>query len=143
MFCRKSDPPMGLGRGLGMLRAAPDNRKRLWALLCLPYLLLTLSSPLLHTCTDSEFVAGSITRVSPSADPTGSGPSRVTASVASSEAHGEQCTACLWAKSVIGDTHIQITPALARAENSITVKTVAVRGSTPRSSIQPRAPPVG
>lgn len=87
-----------------MLGVTSSRLSRLSALLCLPYLLLSVGSPFLHTCADcgSSSGQGSRSELRGVADPLSSEQSRVSTATAPLAADHQVCGACLWAKGAVG-----------------------------------------
>lgn len=116
---------------------------RLIALLCLPYLLLSVCSPSLHTCIDEEPDTHPLKAGFPGSPGSSSESAHVWHTAKWHKPHHQQCAACLWTKSAIGD--IQVCTALSFTKTTIpfVLATTEFHYSATIHSLLPRAPPIG
>lgn len=116
---------------------------RLFALLCLPYLLLSVCSPSLHTCIDEEPDTHPLKAGFPGS-PGGSFESAHVWHTAKwhKPHHHRQCAACLWTKSAIGDIQVRTALSFTKTTIPFVLATRELYPSTTIHTILPRAPPI-
>lgn len=127
----------------GKFATLSSKTARLAALLCLPYILLALSSPLFHTCTDDKPNSQPTRCASILANKSGQAHSRIFTFTPDKPLKGQhkQCAVCMWVKSAVGSIQLSIVLVCVQAVSSLVNNPTPNCWSTPQLIILPRAPP--
>ena len=143
MFCQVSWRTRLISPSPNKVEIGVFKPPRLFALLCLPYLLLSICNPFLHTCVDSV------------SEPYPSENVVLHASISSSESaqvfHTTRllrlihhpCAACMWAKNAIGNVQLPLVLSTCRAAIPFVLTTSVFHIAATIHFVQPRAPPIG
>jgi len=129
--------------GLRRVGSGLSGPARLCALLCLPYLLLSICNPLLHTCVEDMPGSHLPPKAFAAALHALQGPQQVSDCTGSRAPRHQQCLACTWARNTVVDLHAY--PVLCFTESAVplVLAATAFHFATRTRHELPRAPPIG
>ncbi len=111
------------------------------SLACLPYLLLCLGSPFLHTCTDGCLELAPSIASHDHCEPPSVAASPDSTRFVCAKASQERCGSCTWNRCTVAKVPIDVLPSSPRAVAQLTLLRTTVANSDLQLSTLPRAPP--